>query len=232
VYASDLKAGDRLPARDIQSEEIKNTHNMYTAKFERYNPRYEGLIMDEKTTLEVLLSNEFGLKVPEAFKNISPEEWAKYAFINGLEYNIVYYKDNKPYIALSNVRVHIHLSYYEDRGGVLNNYMGIWFKKGYIDKSTEDAGFIPYANGKIFMGQINMYADLAKKLIFNSQKEKDNVFSEEWVEEDGKPRLIEQYGTADLSSHWFDAPEHFLDFEYLIDYQRLFDPISGLLQRH
>lgn len=47
---------------------------------------------------------------------------------------------------------------------------------------------------------------------------------EEWIEEDGKPTLIELWGTADLSKHWIQAPKHYLDFEYLLDYKNILNP--------
>ena len=79
------------------------------------------------------------------------------------------------------------------------------------------------------VGKCLFYHSLEASLWDNSVKnlqksKKDNTFLEEWIEEDGKPVLVEQWGTADLSKHWFEAPKHFLDFERFLDYKNLLEP--------
>jgi len=198
---------------------------MYKIQFGDFNSLMGNIIMDEETTLEVLLSNEFGENVPKEFQSITPEEWAKYAFDNNKEYVVTYYKEDKPYITVYNTLLSIRLTYYEDRGGELYRYLSIWFNKGYIDNKLKGEPFIPYDKGKIFLGQIDNKSDFSSMLIFYSQKKKNNVFLEEFLEEDGQTKLIEQYGTADLSKNWFDAPMHYLDYEYLLDYKKLFEDL-------
>jgi len=195
---------------------------MYTTKFGDFNSLKGNIIMDEETTLKVLLSNEFDQNVPKEFQNITPDKWARYAFENNKEYIVTYYKAGNPYVTVSNTMVSIRFSYYEYRDRVLKEYMHIWFKKGYIDKTLKNAPFLPFNDGKIFLGQIKNKS-LSSTLIFYPQKKENNVFLEEFIEEDGKTQFIEQYGTADLSKNWFDAPKHYLDYEYLLDYQKLFE---------
>jgi len=50
----------------------------------------------------------------------------------------------------------------------------------------------------------------------------------EFVKENDKTVLIEQFGTADLSKHWFDAPKDYLDYEALLDYQNLFNELPSV----
>ncbi|MBD8082518.1 hypothetical protein [Chryseobacterium caseinilyticum] len=85
-----------------------------------------------------------------------------------------------------------------------------------------------YSNGKVFFKQITWYSELAKTILFYSNKKKNNVFLEEWTLDDGKKMLIEQYGNADLSKHWFDAPQNYLDYERFLDYQKMFDELPSL----
>ncbi|MEK6511152.1 hypothetical protein [Myroides odoratimimus] len=85
-----------------------------------------------------------------------------------------------------------------------------------------------YDKDKVFLSQILWYGNLEKTLLFYSHKQKDNVFLCEWVIEEGKSVNIEQYGTGDLSQHWFRAPEYCLDFEHLLDYQKLFEKFTDI----
>ncbi|MBP2617549.1 hypothetical protein [Chryseobacterium jejuense] len=196
---------------------------IYTAKFADYNATMGEIIMSEETTLEVLLSNEFGLKIPEQFSNISPEDWAKYAFENNLEYVITFYKDQKPYATVSNTTLSISIKYYEEKEDGLKIYLNINFMKGHIDN-----GFVLYDNNKIFLSQIDRIGGLGQTILFYSQKKKNNVFSEEFTETNGNVELVEQFGTADLSKHWFDTPKHYLDYEALLDYQNLFNELPSV----
>lgn len=196
---------------------------MYTTKFGDFNSQKGNVIMDEETTLRVLLSNEFGQNVPKEFQNITSDQWAQYAFKNNKEYIVTYYKDDKPYVTVTHTLLSIGLSYYIDKEGELFNFLNIWFNRGYLDYKSKDEPFVPYNKGKIFLGQITEKSDLVKKLIFYSEKKKNNVFLEEVIEENRKTVWVEQYGTADLSKNWFDAPKHYLDYEYLFDYQKLFE---------
>lgn len=198
---------------------------IYTIKFADYNTAMGEIIMSEETTLEVLLSNEFGLNIPEQFSNISPEDWAKYAFENNLEYVITFYKNQKPYATVSNTTLSISIKYYEEKEDGLKVYLSTNFMKGHIDD-----GFVPYDNNKIFLSQIDRIGGLGQTILFYSQKKKNNVFSEEFTETNGNVELVEQFGTADLSKHWFDIPKDFLDYEALLDYQNLFNelpPVFG-----
>ena len=199
---------------------------MYTIKFADFNSLMNSTIMSEEDTLEVLLDDEFNGKIPKKFKNITPEEWAKYAFENDKEYFVTYFKDDKPYLTVHHTLLSICLSYYDYKKGVLFRCMHIIFEKGYIDSSTREKDFVPFNNGSIFLGQIDLIGDLGSMLVFNSQKKKNNVLLEEFIEEDGETKLIQQTGTADLSKHWFTAPRHYLDFEYLFDYQNLFTHVE------
>ncbi|MEJ5048699.1 hypothetical protein WH221_02620 [Chryseobacterium culicis] len=201
---------------------------MYTTKFADYNATMGEIIMSEETTLEVLLSNEFGLKVPTQFSNISPEDWAKYAFENNLEYVITFYKDQKPYATVSNTTLSISIKYYEEKENGLKVYLSTNFMKGYIDTGSKDNGFVPYDNNKIFLSQIDRIGGLGQTILFYSQKKKNNVFSEEFTETNGNVELVEQFGTADLSKHWFDTPKNYLDYEALLDYQNLFNQLPSV----
>jgi hypothetical protein len=100
----------------------------------------------------------------------------------------------------------------------------IVFSKGDIVKGD----FKEYSNNKIFLKQISWYGDLGKTLLFYSNKKKDNVFLKEFVKENEKTVLIEQFGTADLSKHWFDTPKDYLDYEVLLDYENLFNQLPSV----
>lgn len=195
---------------------------MYTVKFGDYNSLMGNIIMDEQTTLELLLEDEFGEKIPEEFLNITPDEWAKYSFEKNLPYVVTYYKNNKAFATVSNHRNSVGLSYYEEKENGLNIYMSISFMKGYIDNSSKNNGFIPY-DKKVFFTELSIYGELGKTLLFYSEKKKNNVLLQEFREENGTVEYIEQFGTADLSKHWFDAPKDYLDFERYLDYQKLFE---------
>ena len=199
---------------------------MYTTKLAQFNALMGNIIMTEEDTLYVMLSDEFGQKIPKKFQNSTPESWAKYAFENNKEYFITYYKGDKPRVIVHHTLMLIGLSYYDDKHGELSCFMNIWFKKGYIDNSSKKSKFVSYPQGKIFLGQIDRIGNLGSTLLFYSEKKKNNVFLEEFTEEDGKVELIKQYGTGDLSKHWFDAPKHYLDYEYLLDYEKLFKESS------
>lgn len=201
---------------------------MYTTKFADYNTAMGEIIMSEETTLEVLLSNEFGLNIPPQFSNISPEDWAKYAFENNLEYVITFYKDQKPYATVSNTTLSISIKYYEEKEHGLKVYLSTNFMKGYIDTGSKDNGFITYENNKIFLSQIDRIGGLGQTILFYSQKKKNNVFSEEFTETNGNVELVEQFGTADLSKHWFETPKDYLDYEALLDYQNLFNELPSV----
>jgi hypothetical protein len=186
------------------------------------------IIMTEADTLDVLLTNEFGQRIPKEFKNISPEDWAKYAFENDKIYHITYYKNEKPFVIVTFSYISIWFSYYDERGGELFRYMTIWFDRGYIEKKSKKHIFIPFTDNKIFLSQIDKIDDLGSGLYFNSQKKKDNIRFEEWIENDGVVELVEQIGTADLSKNWFDAPKNYLDFDSLFDYENLFSEIPKI----
>lgn len=203
---------------------------MYTTKFANFNHLMGDIIMTEEDTLEVLLSDEFDDRTPKKFRNISPDEWARYAFENNKEYYVTYYKDDKPFVTVHHTMLSITLSYYH-YSGRLSRYMHIYFGKGYIDNTEKKAPWVPYGNGKLFFKQVDMIGELGSMLLFNSQKKTNNVLWEEFVEEDGKVELVEQWGTADLSRHWFDAPKHYMGYEYLLDYQKLFELLPGKTQK-
>jgi hypothetical protein len=201
---------------------------MYKIKFSKFNSVMGKIIMSETDTLYVLLTDEFGQKIPKEFQNISPENWAKYAFQNNKEYFITYYRNNKPFVIVDFGYTSIELAYYEERAGELFQYMRIWFGRGYIEKKTQKVEFVPFTNNKIFLCQVDIIGNLGKGLYFDSQKKKNNIRFEECVENDGKVEWIEQTGTADLSKNWFDAPKHYLDYEYLFEYQNLFNEIPKI----
>ncbi len=195
---------------------------MYTTKFSEFNALMGNIIMSEEDTLFDILSDEFGQKIPKEFQNITPQSWAKYAFENNKQYFITYYNEDKPIVIVNHTLMYICLSYYEDKHGELSPFMNICFMKGYIDNSSKKSPFVPYPQGKLFLSQIDRIGGLGSTLLFYSQKKKNNVFHEEFIKENGKVELVEQYGTADLSKHWFNAPKHYLDYEYLLDYKQLF----------
>jgi hypothetical protein len=198
---------------------------MYKKKFSKFNAVMGNIIMTETDTLYVLLTDEFGQRIPKKFQTITPEDWAKYAFDNNKSYYITYYRDEKPFVIVSFSLIAISLSYYEEKEGELFSYMTIWFDRGYLDKTSRKVKFIPFNNNRIFLSQIDKRADLGSGLYFDSQKEKDNVRFDEFVKNNGVTELIEQYGTADLSKNWLDEPKNYLDFEYLFDYEKLFDEL-------
>ena len=200
---------------------------MYTIKFADYNSVMGNIIMDEQTTLELLLEDEFGEKIPKKFENITPDEWAKYSFEKNLPYVVTYYKNDKPFATVSNHRISVGLSYYEEKENGLNIYMSINFMKGYIDNTSKNNGLVPY-DKKVFLSEISICGEFGKTLLFYSQKKKNNVLLQEFREENDKVEYIEQWGTADLSKHRFDAPKHCLDFERFLDYQKLFEELPHL----
>lgn len=194
---------------------------MYKTEFSKYNGLMEK-IMDEQTTLEVHLSTEFSQNVPKKFLKYTPDEWARYAFENELEYSINFYKEEKPYCQVTIDSMSIILNFYDNN--ILKHNLMIVFSKGDIVKGD----FKGYSNNKIFLKQISWYGDLGKTLLFYSNKKKDNVFLKEFVKENEKTVLIEQFGTADLSKHWFDTPKNYLDYEALLDYQNLFNQLPSV----
>lgn len=202
---------------------------MYTRKFAKFNKVKGNIIMSEELTLKVNLDNAFEGKIPKEFNNITPEEWAKYAFKNNNYYVITYFKDGKAYVSVSNSFYGINYMYFTTKEGNLFNYLNIGYTKGYIDEKTDD--FVWLIDDRIFLNEISLIGDIGKSLIFYPNREKDNVFLDEFIEEDGKTYNIEQYGTADLSKHWFDDPKDYLDYERLIDYQALFDSMPTLLTK-
>lgn len=195
---------------------------MYTKKYAEYNSLL-GRIMDEKDTLKLLISDEFGKNIPEKILNITPSQWAEYSFENNLPYIITYYKNDRPFVTVSITATSIGLSYFEEKNDKLHIIMGVYFMKGYFEKE-----YIPYNNNKVFLNQISKYGDLASTILFYSHKKKNNVFLEEFKEENGETLLVEQFGTTDLSKHWFDAPQNYIDYERFLDYQKMFDELPNL----
>ncbi|NML69647.1 hypothetical protein HHL23_07545 [Chryseobacterium sp. RP-3-3] len=173
--------------------------------------------MDEQTTLEVHLSTEFSQNVPKDFLKYTPDEWANYAFENELEYTINYYKDEKPYCQVAIDSMTIKFNFYDNN--ILKYNLMIVFSKGEI----VNGDFILFDNK-----QISWYGDLGKTILFYSNKKKNNIFLKEFTKENEKIELIEQFGTADLSKHWFDSPKNYLDYEYLLDYQNLFNQLPSV----
>lgn len=176
--------------------------------------------------MKTLLSNEFGQKEPKGFQDITPDEWARYAFANNKEYIITYYKEEAPCITMSHTTLSIRLSYYENKEDKLFRYMNIIFNKGYIEYSSKNTPCISYDNGRIFLGQIDKIGNLGSTLVFYSHKKKNNVRLDEFIREDGVVKEVKQFGTADLNKLWFQAPKHYLEYEHLLDYKKQFEVLS------
>ncbi|WP_121965803.1 hypothetical protein [Myroides sp. N17-2] len=192
---------------------------MYRLEFTQYNGVMKKM-MDEQMTLEVHLSEEFDDNIPKEFLSFTPRQWAEYAFKNDKGYTVNCYKDDKPYCQITSCMMYIAFHYY-DSNSFKPGLKIVYFK-------VEDDMCQRYSKGKVFLTQVTWYGKLAKTLMFYSSKKKDNVFLDEWVIEDGKTVNIEQYGTGDLSQHWFKEPEHCLDFEHLLDYQMIFEKFPSI----
>ncbi|WP_461757357.1 hypothetical protein [Myroides sp. LJL116] len=192
---------------------------MYRSEFTKYNG-IMNKIMDEQDTLQVHLSSEFDDNIPKEFISYTPKQWAEYAFKNDKEYTVNYYKEGKPYCEVTFCKMYISFSYY-DSLSYKTILMTVFSKYNHFEEKA-------YDKDKVFLSQVSWYGNLGKVLMFYSHKQKDNVYLDQWVIEDGKTVNIEQYGTADLSQHWFRSPQHYLDFDHLLEYQRLFENLPNV----
>lgn len=133
---------------------------MYTYKFtDVYKDIETGkmYLMSEQSFLEELLLDMFDLdideieKVPELFRKMSPEEWAKYAFENNKDYSITYFKNNEIYVIISYSQTHICLDFVEEKSDKsINDYLSIQVLKGSYKENNDKTIYIPFKENMIF----------------------------------------------------------------------------------
>lgn len=203
----------------------------YTFTFQDFTDAGRHLLSEQDTLyfsiLDKYLDNKPTKEQKEKLKN--PQEWAKYAFESPehLMYCVTAFKDGIPIATINNYFTGISVKFLDkNENGELVSYMRMIYWRYIADLYLKKGITEYYPNKQLFLKQIDFTINNSQQksqnmALFNDVKKELFLRGSVFDKREQTYRREEKTTKVNVSHNFVRSPEHYLDFEYLLDYKNI-----------
>lgn len=206
----------------------------YTFTFQDFTDAGRNLLSEQDTLhfpiLDKYLDNKPTKEQKEKLKN--PQEWAKYAFESSehLRYCVTAFKNNIPIATITNDFKGITIKFLEkDENGELVSFMRMVYWRYVVDLFLKKDVTEYYPNKQLFLKQIDFTINNSQQksqnmALFNDVSNELFLRASIFDKKEQTYRREEKTTKVNILHNFVRTPQHYLDFEYLLDYKNILKP--------
>lgn len=206
----------------------------YTFTFQDFTDAGRNLLSEQDTLhfpiLDKYLDNKPTKEQKEKLKN--PQEWAKYAFESPehLRYCVTAFKNNMPVATITNDFKGITIKFLEkDENGELVSFMRMVYWRYVVDLFLKKDVTEYYPNKQLFLKQIDFTINNSQQksqnmALFNDVSNELFLRASIFDKKEQTYRREEKTTKVNILHNFVRTPQHYLDFEYLLDYKNILKP--------
>ncbi|WP_141673972.1 MULTISPECIES: hypothetical protein [unclassified Gilliamella] len=205
----------------------------YNFQFKQYNWIKKSLDSEENTLNNIkenYLDNNLNKDELELIKN--PKKWAEYAFssLNHQQYYVTIFAGETPLACINNSFYGIDISFLEfNHEGELVKYLWMVYNRYNMDLYFKTNKLINWDDNNLFLSQVEVTKEDIKNKIHNKALFKYSKKLLKWTsvlnnKQDGTYKREDKETKVNLTGNFIRSPKHYLDYEYLLDYQNILKP--------
>jgi len=198
---------------------------MYNIKFSIYN-NVLCEIMSEEDTLEDIIDISLEGKPSKEEKNYlqNSEKWAEYAFATDKVFYMTVYKDNQVVACISYDMFGITIDFLDFQADKLIVYLTLVYDKYDMDIFFDKDEKVKYENNNLFLSKIVSYSfdtnkNTTSEIFFRNNGLATITITEIYPDENDW-NTQEMDTQVNISHNFIRCPDNYLEFEYLLDYQK------------
>lgn len=198
---------------------------MYNIKFSIYN-NVLCEIMSEEDTLEDIIDISLEGRPSKEEKNYlqNSEKWAEYAFATDKVFYMTVYKDNQVVACISYDMFGITIDFLDFQADKLIVYLTLVYDKYDMDIFFDKDEKVRYENNNLFLSKIVSYSfdtnkNTTSEIFFRNNGLATITITEIYPDENDW-NTQEMDTQVNISHNFIRCPDNYLEFEYLLDYQK------------
>ena len=198
---------------------------MYNIKFSIYN-NVLCEIMSEEDTLEDIIDISLEGRPSKEEKNYlqNSEKWAEYAFATDKVFYMTVYKDNQVVACISYDMFGITIDFLDFQADKLIVYLTLVYDKYDMDIFFDKDEKVKYENNNLFLSKIVSYSfdtnkNTTSEIFFRNNGLATITITEIYPDENDW-NTQEMDTQVNISHNFIRCPDNYLEFEYLLDYQK------------